>query len=112
MLDDENIDFYVSVVDNNAETTDGRFKEDKKTRKNGLLNWLKLRVCTLSYFCFFTDIVSDSSPTYLIELLREKHYRDWIKRCSGTLKIDDLRRRMIFLITNLIVNTNIKIFWF
>lgn len=42
ILDDENIDLYVSV-EGNSETTDDTLKEEKKTRKHGLLNWLKLR---------------------------------------------------------------------
>ncbi|KAL3534130.1 hypothetical protein ACH5RR_002591 [Cinchona calisaya] len=40
--DDENIDLYASL-DGNAETRDVTLKEEKKTRKNGLLNWLKMR---------------------------------------------------------------------
>lgn len=42
ILEDENVDLYVSL-DGNAETADDTFKEEKKTRKNGLLNWLKPR---------------------------------------------------------------------
>ncbi|KAI7992827.1 hypothetical protein LOK49_LG12G03014 [Camellia lanceoleosa] len=42
ILDDENIDLYVSL-DGNSETADDTLKEEKKTRKHGLLNWLKLR---------------------------------------------------------------------
>lgn len=42
ILDDENIDLYVSL-EGNAETPDDTLKEEKKTRKHGLLNWLKLR---------------------------------------------------------------------
>ncbi|XP_057488958.1 kinesin-like protein KIN-7K, chloroplastic [Actinidia eriantha] len=42
ILDDENIDLYVSL-DGNSETADYTLKEEKKFRKNGLLNWLKLR---------------------------------------------------------------------
>ncbi|XP_059301748.1 kinesin-like protein KIN-7K, chloroplastic isoform X2 [Lycium ferocissimum] len=42
ILEDENIDLYVSV-DGNADTSDDTFKEEKKTRKNGLLNWFKPR---------------------------------------------------------------------
>lgn len=42
ILEDENIDLYVSL-EGNAETTDDTLKEEKKTRKHGLLNWLKLR---------------------------------------------------------------------
>ncbi|XP_011039483.1 PREDICTED: kinesin-like protein FLA10 [Populus euphratica] len=41
ILDDENIDSYVSL-EGNTESVDGTLKE-KKTRKHGLLNWLKLR---------------------------------------------------------------------
>ncbi|EEF32031.1 kinesin-like protein KIN-7K, chloroplastic isoform X2 [Ricinus communis] len=43
MLDDENIDLYVSLEGNSTETTDDTLKEEKKSRKHGLLNWLKLR---------------------------------------------------------------------
>ncbi|KAJ8900102.1 hypothetical protein K2173_024218 [Erythroxylum novogranatense] len=42
MLDDENVDLYVSL-EGSAEPVDETLKEDKKTRKHGLLNWLKLR---------------------------------------------------------------------
>lgn len=42
ILDDENIDLYVSL-EGNAETADDTIKDEKKTRKHGLLNWLKLR---------------------------------------------------------------------
>ncbi|XP_065857789.1 kinesin-like protein KIN-7K, chloroplastic [Euphorbia lathyris] len=42
MLDDENIDMYVSLQ-GNSESTDYTLKEEKKPRKQGLLNWLKLR---------------------------------------------------------------------
>ncbi|KAL9373824.1 hypothetical protein Peur_033444 [Populus x canadensis] len=41
ILDDENIDSYVSL-EGNTESVDETLKE-KKTRKHGLLNWLKLR---------------------------------------------------------------------
>ncbi|CAN0879143.1 Kinesin-like protein KIN-7K, chloroplastic [Linum grandiflorum] len=41
ILDEENVDFYVSL-EGNPETADDTLKE-KKTRKNGLLNWLKSR---------------------------------------------------------------------
>ncbi|XP_021721625.1 kinesin-like protein KIN-7K, chloroplastic isoform X2 [Chenopodium quinoa] len=41
ILDDENIDLYIAH-DGNAENTDDISKE-KKSRKNGLLNWLKIR---------------------------------------------------------------------
>ncbi|KAK2990674.1 hypothetical protein RJ640_029349 [Escallonia rubra] len=42
ILDDENIDMYVSL-DGNTEIADDTLKEEKKTKKHGLLNWLKLR---------------------------------------------------------------------
>lgn len=42
ILDDENVDLYVSL-EGNIEITDDTFKEEKKSRKHGLLNWLKLR---------------------------------------------------------------------
>ncbi|XP_022747162.1 kinesin-like protein KIN-7K, chloroplastic isoform X2 [Durio zibethinus] len=42
ILDDENVELYVSL-EGNTETGDDTLKEEKKTRKNGLLNWLKLR---------------------------------------------------------------------
>ncbi|KAF3442671.1 hypothetical protein FNV43_RR16587 [Rhamnella rubrinervis] len=42
ILDDENIEFYVPL-EGNAETADDTMKEEKKTKKHGLLNWLKLR---------------------------------------------------------------------
>ncbi|KAF7147212.1 hypothetical protein RHSIM_Rhsim03G0003500 [Rhododendron simsii] len=38
ILDDENIDLYVSP-DGNSETGDDTLKEEKKSRKHGLLNW-------------------------------------------------------------------------
>ncbi|KAM7524615.1 hypothetical protein LguiA_014517 [Lonicera macranthoides] len=40
ILDDENIDLYVSL-DSSTEIVDDTLKEEKKTRKHGLLNWLK-----------------------------------------------------------------------
>ncbi|KAG9134951.1 hypothetical protein Leryth_001248 [Lithospermum erythrorhizon] len=42
ILDDDNIDVYVTA-DANTETSDDTTKEEKKTKKNGLLDWLKLR---------------------------------------------------------------------
>lgn len=42
ILDDENIELYVSL-DGSAEGNDDTLKEEKKIRKPGLLNWLKLR---------------------------------------------------------------------
>ncbi|KAI3683650.1 hypothetical protein L1987_84162 [Smallanthus sonchifolius] len=41
-LDEENIELYVSL-DGNVETNKGALNEDKKIKKSGLLNWLKLR---------------------------------------------------------------------
>ncbi|GMN55926.1 hypothetical protein TIFTF001_025041 [Ficus carica] len=41
ILDDENIELYVPI-EGNVESADGTQKE-KKTRKHGLLNWLKIR---------------------------------------------------------------------
>lgn len=46
ILDDDNVDLYVSL-EGSTETADDTLKEEKKTRKHGLLNWLKLRVCML-----------------------------------------------------------------
>ncbi|KAK9290950.1 hypothetical protein L1049_009130 [Liquidambar formosana] len=43
ILEDENIDLYVSVEGNVETTDDTTVKEEKKSRKHGLLNWLKLR---------------------------------------------------------------------
>ncbi|WZY95785.1 hypothetical protein YC2023_068114 [Brassica napus] len=40
MMDDEHLDLYVSAEGNN-EIRDIAFREEKKTRKHGLLNWLK-----------------------------------------------------------------------
>ncbi|CAL9229420.1 unnamed protein product [Arabidopsis halleri] len=42
LTDDENLEFYVSR-EGTPEITDDAFREEKKTRKNGLLNWLKLK---------------------------------------------------------------------
>ncbi|XP_054809038.1 kinesin-like protein KIN-7K, chloroplastic [Prosopis cineraria] len=42
ILDEENIDLYVNL-EGNAESADDSLKEEKKTKKHGLLNWLKLR---------------------------------------------------------------------
>ncbi|PIN07172.1 Kinesin-like protein [Handroanthus impetiginosus] len=42
VLDDENMDLYVSL-DGNAENLDDKLREEKRTKKNGLLGWLKLR---------------------------------------------------------------------
>ncbi|XP_024012242.1 kinesin-like protein KIN-7L, chloroplastic [Eutrema salsugineum] len=40
LMDDENLEFYVSR-EGNPEIIDDAFREEKKTRKHGLLNWLK-----------------------------------------------------------------------
>ncbi|KAF6149346.1 hypothetical protein GIB67_016884 [Kingdonia uniflora] len=42
ILDEESIDLYGSL-ECIGETTDATFKEEKKSRKHGLLNWFKLR---------------------------------------------------------------------
>lgn len=42
ILEEENIDFYIAH-DGNTENPDDTLKEEKKSRKNGLLNWLKIR---------------------------------------------------------------------
>ncbi|KAL0405035.1 UNVERIFIED_CONTAM: Kinesin-like protein KIN-7L, chloroplastic [Sesamum radiatum] len=42
VLDDENMDLYVSL-DGSTETVDDKLREEKRTKKNGLLSWLKLR---------------------------------------------------------------------
>ncbi|KAG4916033.1 hypothetical protein JHK87_053590 [Glycine soja] len=42
ILDEENIDLYVNLEEN-AATVDDSFKGEKKMKKHGLLNWLKLR---------------------------------------------------------------------
>ncbi|KAL0339530.1 UNVERIFIED_CONTAM: Kinesin-like protein KIN-7D, chloroplastic [Sesamum radiatum] len=42
VLDDENMDMYVSL-DGSTETVDDKLREEKRTKKNGLLSWLKLR---------------------------------------------------------------------
>lgn len=42
MLDDENIELYVSL-EASCETADEPVKEEKKSKKHGLLNWLKPR---------------------------------------------------------------------
>ncbi|KAL6141544.1 hypothetical protein ACLB2K_059832 [Fragaria x ananassa] len=43
ILEDENIDLFVPPLEGITETTDDTLKDEKKTRKHGLLNWLKLR---------------------------------------------------------------------
>lgn len=44
ILDDENAEVYVST-EGNVETAVDVQKGEKKTKKHGLLNWLKPRVC-------------------------------------------------------------------
>ncbi|GMH08221.1 hypothetical protein Nepgr_010061 [Nepenthes gracilis] len=41
ILDDENVDLYISH-EGNAESSEDTSKEEKKSRKNGLLGWLKI----------------------------------------------------------------------
>lgn len=43
ILDDESIELFVPPLDGSTETTDDILKGEKKTRKHGLLNWLKIR---------------------------------------------------------------------
>ncbi|PQQ01458.1 kinesin-like protein KIN-7K chloroplastic [Prunus yedoensis var. nudiflora] len=43
ILDDESIELFVPPLEGSTETTEDRLKGEKKTRKHGLLNWLKLR---------------------------------------------------------------------
>ncbi|KAH0971892.1 hypothetical protein GBA52_024048 [Prunus armeniaca] len=43
ILDDESIDLFVPPLEGSTETTEDTLKGEKKTRKHGLLNWLKLR---------------------------------------------------------------------
>lgn len=42
-MDEENVDLYVNL-EGNAAIADDSFKGEKKMKKHGLLNWLKLRV--------------------------------------------------------------------
>ncbi|CAA7026841.1 unnamed protein product [Microthlaspi erraticum] len=42
LMDDENLEFYVSR-EGNPEIVDDAFRDEKKTRKHGLLKWLKLK---------------------------------------------------------------------
>ncbi|KAM1750620.1 kinesin-like protein KIN-7K, chloroplastic [Malus sylvestris] len=43
ILDDESIELFVPPLEGSTETTDDILKGEKKTRKHGLLNWLKIR---------------------------------------------------------------------
>lgn len=48
-----------SSIEPNSEANEDTVKEEKKTRKHGLLNWLKLRVCgiwILEFCCIITII--------------------------------------------------------
>ena len=47
ILEDENIELFVPPLDGNTVSTDNTLKDEKKTRKHGLLNWLKLKVCRI-----------------------------------------------------------------
>ncbi|KAL5545429.1 hypothetical protein UlMin_005116 [Ulmus minor] len=58
IVDDENMNLCVPN-EGNAEATDDTLKEEKKTRKHGLLNWLKLRKRDSSYGA--TTSTSDKS---------------------------------------------------
>ncbi|KAL8456271.1 hypothetical protein ACS0TY_034474 [Phlomoides rotata] len=42
VLDDENMDMYVSL-DGNTDNVDEKLRDEKRTKKNGLLSWLKPR---------------------------------------------------------------------
>lgn len=59
MMDDEHLDLYVSAEGNN-EIRDIAFREEKKTRKHGLLNWLKPKVCKRLNFLISTVVYSGS----------------------------------------------------
>lgn len=53
-MDDEHLDIYVSVEGNN-EIRDNAYREEKKTRKHGLLNWLKPKVYKWLNFLYSID---------------------------------------------------------
>lgn len=75
MLDDANIEVYIPL-EGNVETADDVHKEEKKSKKNGLLNWLKPRVCcsgsltTLSH----TIIIDTSRYLKISVILRGKTF--------------------------------------
>lgn len=48
VLDDENMDMYVSL-DGNADNVDEKLRDEKRIKKNGLLSWLKPRVRKIIY---------------------------------------------------------------
>lgn len=74
-MEDENVDLYVSV-DGNMDISDDTFKEEKKTRKNGLLNWFKPRVfgiysivittTSLHVSCFYNYVSGKDMGTVFI----------------------------------------------
>ncbi|KAM1738456.1 hypothetical protein ACFX15_013599 [Malus domestica] len=43
ILDDESVELFVPPLEGSTEMTDDTLKGEKKTRKHGLLNWLKIR---------------------------------------------------------------------
>lgn len=46
-MDDEGVELFVPPLEGSTEMTDDTLKGEKKTRKHGLLNWLKMRVCAI-----------------------------------------------------------------
>ncbi|EOA22783.1 hypothetical protein CARUB_v10003499mg [Capsella rubella] len=67
LMDDENLEFYVSR-EGTPETIEDAFREEKKTRKHGLLNWLKLKKKDKSFQGSSVSdkssvVKSDSSPS-------------------------------------------------
>lgn len=62
MLDDANIEVYIPL-EGNVETADDVHKEEKKSKKHGLLNWLKPRVCC-------SGSLTTSSHTIIIDTSR------------------------------------------
>lgn len=57
VLDDESVDVYVPL-DSSTEAVDEKLREEKRTKKTGLLSWLKPRVCEIPFTynkcCFLT----------------------------------------------------------
>ncbi|XP_010423314.1 PREDICTED: kinesin-like protein KIN-7L, chloroplastic [Camelina sativa] len=66
LMDDENLELYVSR-EGTPETIDDAFREEKKTRKHGLLNWLKLKKKDDSFGGSVSDkssvVKSNSTPS-------------------------------------------------